>query len=179
MRQLPQPHQFSGVLASLQVALKDAGGLNPAFLSPGQAGGVLLALERVQAQVAELGLRVMASGPARVLAEETGARDVAAWLAANAALDVREAHARLRLAQALERHEATRTALAEGRLGVAQARVITQSLDDLAEAASADPESGIDAGVDAGILARGEAHLVGLAAAHGPRELRRLAAHLI
>ncbi|MEX0427778.1 hypothetical protein AB3X52_09120, partial [Nocardioides sp. DS6] len=81
MTQRPEQHQFTGVLASLEAALKDAVDLNPAFLSPAQAGEVLLALRRIEAQVAELVLRVLGSGPAQALAEETGARDAAAWLA--------------------------------------------------------------------------------------------------
>jgi len=169
MTQTPERHQFSSVLESLDAALKSAADLSPAFLSPSQVGETLLALQRVSSQVSELVLRVMGSAPAQVLAEETGARDVAAWLAAAAPVEARSAHGQLRLAQALEHHERTRAAMAEGSASVEQARVITQVLEELA----ADPE------VDAEVVARAEAHLVELAATHGPRELRRLAAHLL
>jgi len=162
-------HQFSGVLASLEVALRSAADLNPAFLSPSQVGETLLALQRVSAQIAELVLRVMGSAPAQALAEESGARDVAAWLAASAPVEARAAHGQLRLAQALERREATRVAMAQGLVSVEQARVIVQALDALA----------VDPAVDPEVLSRAEAHLVELAATHGPRELRRLAAHLL
>ena len=169
MTQTPERHQFSSVLESLDAALKSAADLSPAFLSPSQIGETLLALQRVSSQVSELVLRVMGSAPAQVLAEERGARDVAAWLAAAAPVEARSAHGQLRLAQALEHHERTRAAMAEGSASVEQARVITQVLEELA----ADPE------VDAEVVARAEAHLVELAATHGPRELRRLAAHLL
>ena len=170
MTQTPESkHQFSAVLESLETALKDAAELNPAFLSPFQVGETLLALRRVQGQVDELMLRVMSSVPAQVLAEESGAKDVAAWLTASAPLEARSAHGQLRLAQALERHEHTRAAMAQGSVSAEQARVIVQVLDQLA----------VDPDVDADTLARGEAHLVELAQTHGPRELRRLATHLL
>ncbi|MEP9383267.1 HNH endonuclease signature motif containing protein [Nocardioides cheoyonin] len=162
-------HQFTTVIDSLETALKDAAGLDPAFLSPDDAGETLLALRRIQGRITELVLRVMSAG--QPLADESAARDVAGWLVAREVADARPAHRELRLAQALARWEATRAALAAGDIGLEHASVIVQVLDDLAADPSGSP--------GAEVLARAEAHLLQLATEHRPSDLRRLAVHLL
>lgn len=158
-------HQFTAVIDSLDAALEDAADLNPAFLTSDQLGDTLLALQRVESRVAELTLRLMTAG--QHLADESGARDIAGWLVARGVTDARPAHARLRLATALERWEATRVALAAGEIGLDHATVIVRVLDELPA------ELGPD------VLARAEEHLLQLAAEHRPQDLRRLAAYLV
>jgi len=158
-------HQFTTVLESLETVLKDASDLNPGFLAPEELGDTLLSLRRAQSRLAELSLRVMAAGQA--LADETGAKDAAGWLVAQGVVDARPAHRDLRLAQALAHREPTRAAVASGDVGLDHAAVIVGLLDDL------------PAELGAEVVERAEAHLIGLASRHSPKELRRLAAHLL
>lgn len=157
------------ILASTAVAgaaLKDVWESDPLFMSPAEKARALQELGALASRVAELRLRVLAR--ADDLAADTGARDAAGWLAANAPVDARTAHADLRLATDLERWCRVRAGLAEGCVSIEQARVIVRVLDDL-PAADLDPD----------VLAAAEAELVRLAEAHRPEELRCLGAHLL
>jgi Domain of unknown function (DUF222) len=97
------------------------------------------------------------------VAEETGARSTATWVADQ----TRQAHGAVRrdatLAKALTtRWTRTWQAFAAGAVNAAQARVITEALDALPKV------------LDAGLVAKAEAHLVEQAAEFGPRDLARL-----
>ncbi len=92
-----------------------------------------LALARLEAQVAELGRRVLGEVDRRDLAENLGASTTANWLAHATKLTRTEAHARVRQAKALDRREQTRVALAAGGLHLEQASAITHAVDKLPE----------------------------------------------
>ena len=163
----PTPaHPLIGVVSDVRSRLKDAAGINPAFLDPEVRGEAMRQIAAAQAQLDELALRVMAS--AHATAETDAARDVAAWQVAHNHRDVRAARAEQRLATALDRrYEVLRTAMAEGEVQLAQAHVIAAALDRLP----------VDAGADT--LAEAETVLVDLATRHTPKDLRRLGERIL
>jgi hypothetical protein len=139
--------------------LDDAAGVDPSFLSTSDKETALVGLTRLGDRLAELRLRVVAG--ADDVADAHGARDVAAWLAAEVGLDRREAARDLRLARALTgRWPGVAAALRAGVLGRAQAEAVVRSLDDL-------PDD-----LPPGMAARAETHLVASAGAFTPTELR-------
>ena len=77
-------------------------------------------------------MRLSVLAAAADVAEETGARDVAAWYAHETLTEPDAARSDLRLARALDRDwPQLAGALAAGRCSVAQARVIVRSLEEL------------------------------------------------
>jgi hypothetical protein len=122
----------------------------------------LLAVARIEAEVTELKLRLLAS--AADVAEQHAARDAGAWLAHATHLDHRTARAELRLAEALDgKHPITGTGMREGLVNVAQARVIVTAVDEL-------PVEYRD---------RAEAHLVELAQTLDPHDLKIAGAKIL
>ena len=95
-----------------------------------QALDAVVALE---AQAAELKGRLLAHADQLKTSDESGATSTANWWAHHTKLTRPEAHRQVRLAHALETYDATRVALAEGRVHLEQAMVITRALDDLPE----------------------------------------------
>jgi len=147
-------------------ALSQVADANPVFLTTTQKASVLTELARVEAQVAELRLRVLAS--AGDLAETTAARDVGEWLAQATRGRFDQARADFQLAQALDRrYAALGAALRAGEANLAQAQVITRALDQLP--VDLPPE----------VITAAEQTLVDHCARFGPRQLARLARHII
>jgi hypothetical protein len=150
------------VLAALEViesALKDVAHVDPAFMSTADKERALVAGARVEARFKELGLRVQAcSGD---VAEETGDRDVAAWLDHHNRVDRPTARRELRLAEALEqRWRLVQAGMRDGTVSFEQAVVVTWALDRLPD--HLDPD----------IKTRAEERLVAEATSFGPAELR-------
>ena len=80
MTALPLPqHPVLACVAEIEDALDEATGAQPVYLSIAEKADVLRRLAVVEARVAGLRLRVLAT--AGDVAEEAGARDVAAWFA--------------------------------------------------------------------------------------------------
>ena len=164
--QTHQPHPVVAAAAAVEAALKDVADLDPVFMPTCEKKAALLALDRVSGRLAELRLRVMAA--ADDVADEEGARDVAAWLAHHGHHDRAEVRRDLRLARALEgRRQVVARALAEGEVNRAQADVIVAALDAL------------PAHVDQALAARAEERLVAEAARFGPRQLRILGRRIL
>ncbi len=162
---LAPPHPVLGCAATLRDALAGVADVQPVFMSTGQKRDALVALSRVEAQVAELKARVLAvSGE---VGEETGARDAAAWLAYATCTDTQVTRAESRLAQALESRPLVAAGMREGRVNAGQALVITAAV------AALPPELGPE------LLASAERTLVGYADHHTPRELKRLGGRLL
>jgi hypothetical protein len=141
--------------------LDELAAIGPEFRSAGERREFLLRVARVKARVVAEELRVLAASDD--IAEETGDRSTAVWLAQQ----TREAHGAVRrhaaLATALGgRWTRTADALAAGDLNLAQARVVVESLD------------GLPADLGDDLTVKAEAFLVEPAAVFGPRELRRL-----
>ena len=140
-------HPIVVCATDLSASLKGVATINPTFMSTDDKAAALRGLVCVEAQVAELRLRVLAD--AGDLAASTAAKDVAGWLAQHTRVRFDTARADLMLAVALDRrYPALATALRDGEANVAQARVIVAALDAL-------PDT-----VDADTLTRAEAHLV-------------------
>ncbi len=147
-------------------ALDKTAGYEPVFISPADKAEALRELHIQKQRLAGLRLRVTAV--ADDVAEGSGTRDVAAWLAARTRTERGPNSADLHLGEAMDRSwHRLGAALGDGRVNLAQARVIAHALEDLP--ADLDPELVVEA----------EEHLVGLAADHRPRELAVLGRRIL
>ncbi|MFZ2501449.1 MAG: DUF222 domain-containing protein, partial [Nocardioides sp.] len=156
------------VVAAGEVAevLKGVESVNPVFMSTPDKAEALQALARVEGQLVELRLRVLAT--ADDVAAETASRDVGSWLAWHTRTRIEDARADQALADAVDRRYAhLGAALREGIANPAQAVVIARGLDALP--AETGPE----------IRDLAETTLIGYCADHGPRTLARLAARIL
>ncbi|WP_248579565.1 HNH endonuclease signature motif containing protein [Nocardioides sp. InS609-2] len=153
-------HPVLACAAELEASLKSVTDVDPMFMTTTDQRDALLALTRVDAQLAALRLRLTAASGD--VAEVEAHRDVAAWLAHHTRVDGGAARRHHRLALSLEHWHVLAAGLAEGAVNPAQAEVIAKALDDLPT--DLDPE----------VLARAESHLVEQAGDYGPRELRIL-----
>jgi len=155
------PHPVLACAATIGAALKDVADIEPAFMRTAEKADALLALSRIETEVTALRLRIMAA--ADDVAEETGARDVAAWLAHQTHASPRSCRAELHLAAALDaRWTRLGAAVADGVVSIAQAEVIARALDELPD--DLDPD----------LLVKAEVYLVEAAAHHRPDQLRVL-----
>jgi hypothetical protein len=155
------PHPVLACAAIIEAALQDVAGVEPAFMRTSEKADALLALTRAQTALAALRLRIIAA--AEDVAEETGARDVAAWLAHQTHANPNACRAELHLAAALDtRWTRLAAAVSAGAVNLAQAEVIARSLDELPD--DLDPD----------LLVRAEEYLVEAAEHHRPDQLRVL-----
>jgi Domain of unknown function (DUF222) len=155
--------------ATVIAAVESVTAVDPSYMGVEEKQQAMHDLARARDLVEALWLRVIDT--AGDVAEATGAKDVGAWLAANTRMDRGVAAGAHRLAASLDRDwTTTGTAVHAGAVTIAQARVITRCLDDLAAVAREHP----DCAVTPEILALAETKLVELAAHHTPTELRRL-----
>jgi hypothetical protein len=152
---------YAEPLDRLHRVLDELAAISPAFRTTGDRQDFLLGVARAKARIAAEELRVLAASDD--IAEETGDRSTATWLARQ----TREAHAAVRrhaaLATALDsRWTQTAEAMGAGDVNLAQARVIVESLAALPK----------DLGDDQ--LVKAEVFLVAQAQELGPWELRNL-----
>lgn len=158
-------HPVVGAARAVRAALAEVAGMQPVFMSTADKKAALVELAAAESAVTELRLRVLAvSGD---VADETAARDAAAWFAHAVQADPQAARADAHLAADLEVRPLVAAGMREGRVSVAQARVITVGLDDLPDRV----------GVE--LVARAEATLVDYAPHHRPSELRKLARRIL
>lgn len=158
-------HPVRGAVAAIEAALDDVSGVDPIFMDIADKEAVLRELARAEARLVALRMRVMAG--AGDVAEAVGARDIGAWWANHLRTDFRPARADLRLARGLERWSTLAASLADGRMSVEHARVVTHALDALPTHLA--PE----------MLAKAEAALIDEATRLTPRQLRRAGDHLL
>lgn len=163
--QLVVPHPILGAVGSVESLLAEVADGQPVFLSTAEKQDVLRRLAAVEAQAAELRLRVLAA--ADEVGEESGARDAAAWVSVETRTDSDVARADLRLAKALESRPLVAAGMRAGRVSVAQARAIVAGVEAL------------PAELGSELASEAEATLVGYAASYRPRELRRLARRIL
>ena len=161
-------HPVLTAAAKIAAALKDMADVEPAFMPVQDRRVALAALPALRDQVEALWLQVMDASDD--VAEESGARDLGAWLTAEVRIDRATAAGSRRLAESLGRHwlELGR-AVREGTVAIAQGRVISRTLEALAE----DDEVPIE------VLAKAELELVRMASDHTPAELRRLGERIV
>ncbi|GAB2876328.1 HNH endonuclease signature motif containing protein [Nocardioides pacificus] len=163
----PTPHPLQACVETVAAALDEAAGVDPLFLPTAAKADLLVDLAGLEARLAGLKLRVLAN--ASDVAHEHGARSVASWLAHTTRTHPGACANEGRLASSLEHtYPATGTALREGRLNTAQARVITTALDAL-PAERLGPAT----------MAEAEHTLIGHAADFGPEDLTRLARRIL
>lgn len=106
----------------------------PVFMSAVEKRTALQALARVEAQLAELRLRVLAAAEVDRVGAATGHSSTAAYVASTTRQTRESASADVRLATALDgEFEHTRAAMASGAVNVAQARVIVGCVGRLSE----------------------------------------------
>ena len=116
---------------------------------------------KAEAGMVELRFRVLAAGDNNDIGKDEAASSTAAWVAHRTRQERPRAHADVKFAHDLDTgFDATRRALAGGRVNEAQARVVVRTVSDLPETV---------AGVDRG---RAEAHLIELAADYDAKALR-------
>ncbi|MBM9459107.1 DUF222 domain-containing protein [Nocardioides sp. zg-536] len=155
----PQP--LLAAVGSARRALADVHQVQPLYLSVDEKEALLIALSRLQAQVDELRLRILAVSAD--IAQQHGTRDVTQWLSRTVHTDPVRLRADEKLARSLdERFPATARALSSGGVNLEQARVIAHCVDDLPD------RLGVE------VKAQAEADLLGFARDFGPAELRRL-----
>jgi hypothetical protein len=152
---------YAEPFARIAEALDEIAAINPVFRSTTEKQDLLTGLAGLIARAQAQQLRVLAV--ADDVAEQTGARSTAAWLAD----ETRDAHGRIRadarLADLLDqRWTLLGDAFAKGRVNLAQVRAISDALSSLPQ----------DLGDD--LLAKAEDFLVDQAAQLGPRELANL-----
>ena len=162
----PAPSRVLGALARAGATVAEVGWVNPSFMPTPEKAAALAELARLEAQLAELRLRILAD--AEDVAAEFAGRDVAGWLQWATRCRGEDARADLRLAVALDRrYRAVGAALREGSANLSQARVIAKVLDDL------------PAEIPAKVIARAEETLVGHCAELGPRQLAQVGRRII
>ncbi len=123
-------HPLARAARTVREVLKSVSDVNPTFVPTPEKALLLTDLVALEAQVAELRLRVMAS--AADVAEASGDRSVATWLSRTQHLRWGDCTADLRLAESLERdHPLVADALRAGELNLAQARVVVSAVDEL------------------------------------------------
>jgi hypothetical protein len=159
-------HPLLTCLETIDQLLTEAASYDPIYLRTGEKQTALTLEAQVEAKLHAVKCRVLANGDD--IAEVTGARSTAAWLADQ----TRDAHGTIRrhaaLADALERRwTRTGAAFRTGAVNLAQATVMVAALDGLPK------ELGDDLRVKA------EAYLVEQAAVLGPRELQVLGRGLL
>lgn len=162
---LSPPHPILGCLEQMRTTLAEVSDVQPVFMTTTDKQTALVELARLEAQLTELRLRVLAAS--NEVGEQSGARDAAAWLSHTTRTDPAPARADSRLATALERWTTVATGMRTGAVSTAQARVITTALADL------------PTGLAPQLLTDAETTLVDHCDTFRPTELRRLARHLL
>ena len=152
---------YAEPFARLSDALDEIAAINPAFRSTHEKQHLMTGLARLITRAQAQQLRVLAV--ADDIAEETGARSAATWLAD----ETRDAHGRIRvdahLAGLLEqRWHVLGEEFARGRVNLAQVRAISDALVALPK------------GLGEDLVSKAETFLVEQAADLGPRELTNL-----
>lgn len=159
-------HPILAAASVIDEALKAVADTNPAFMATADKAEALRELTRIESRVAELRLRVLVD--ASDVAESTGARSAADWLADATHGRFEDARADLFLATALDRRWiALGAAVREGRVTTVQARAVVRALDDL------------PAEVPTDVLDRAEAALIEHASRFAPKQLARIGRHIL
>ena len=154
-------HPVLSAYAAIDAAFDEITDVDPAYLTVDQKKAAFRCSARARARAEAWELRLLAASDD--VAEDTGARSIATWVAN----ETRDAHGAVRrrasLAAALdERWARVAQSLEDGSLNVVQARVISEALDAL-------PRD-----LEPTLRTKAEVHLVEQAAEFGPRDLARL-----
>ena len=157
----PALHPVLAATADMAATIKSVAGVNPTFMTTADKASAMVGIAALEAQLVELRLRMMTD--AQDVATEHACGDAAQWFAHATRTSLATAKSDLALAGDLDRRwTALATGMRDGVVSADQTRVVARCLDALA------PRVGPD------VLQKAEAHLVGLAADHGPRALAKL-----
>jgi hypothetical protein len=161
------PHRVTSAVADARTSLASVNDVPLWSMDPDETTATIDQLASLAAQVAELQTRLLSHADRAELPSVTGAASTANWHAHRTRTTRPAAHRMMRLAQGLETHDLTRTALAAGRIHVDQADVILRAFGELP--ADLDPE----------LLTGAEAHLVEQAAQFDPKALKVLGRRIL
>jgi hypothetical protein len=166
--QTPVAHPILGFAAALGGALDRVLTVEPVFMTADQKRAALVELDRQQARLDALALRVLAAADLDDVGAEVGAASTGAWLSHETLADGAEAAARVKLAAALDRErQQTAVGLAAGEFSVEHARVIVRALVDL------------PGDLEPDLVASAEKTMVEEAHHLTPKQLRTVGKHLL
>ena len=152
-------HPLEALVCAVEEGLDEAADVDPIYLPPSLQADLLLrlgvAVDRLEA------VRLRTLGAAQGLAASQAERNPGSWLTSNTNSDSAANHVAWRLAEDLKQWTQVAAGLTEGRVTLAQARVVIRSLNDL------------DGELDPRWKHRAEDELVRLCATLTPRQLRR------
>jgi hypothetical protein len=132
-------HPILGCACEVAAAVAKVARTCPAFMTREEKRGALLQLARDEAMLSELRLRVLAAAEIDEVGADSGASSTAGWVAHATKQTRPSAGADVRIAMLLDgEFELTRDALADGRLHLAQARVIIAAIQKLSERVTAE-----------------------------------------
>ncbi len=159
-------HPVAVALQEIDAALTSIVDTNPAFMSPLELSDAMVEATRLEAQLAEVRLRMLAC--ADEVAARVGARTAGDWLARETRHRSSDMRADHRLGVALDRdRSAVAAGLRGGALNLPQARAIVRALEDLPSDTPTE------------LVADAEAELVRLADRFDPTELARLGRRIL
>lgn len=166
----PEPHRIERAVEELHAALDEVAEAPTWSMSPVEQRRSLIRLAQAEARLTELKMRVLVGADRNDVGADSGATSTAAWLADATGRTRPACSGDVKLAQALDTDfEATRRALATGRIDVARARVIVSAVQALTDEYD-------DLPVDT--HAKAEAHLLELADDYDAARLRLLGKRL-
>ena len=161
------PHRVASALAGVRAELAEVARVPLWSMDAAEATDAIGQVLAAEAQLAELKARLLTQAQTLDLAGRAGATSTATWVAHHTRTTRPAAHRDVRLATGLQAHDATRNALAAGRLRVEQAEVILRAIAEL-------PDH-----LDAEQVVRAEAHLIEQAAVFDARSLRVLGRRIL
>lgn len=163
-------HPVTSFVSSLSRALDRVADVSGWSMTPDEQRHALVELRRQRARLEELELRVLVAADRNDVGSEVGATSTAAWLADATGSSRMACFRDVHLAHALdEEFEATRAALAAGRIDVPRASVVVSSVRALTDEHDDLPD---------GTRAAAEAHLLEQAGRFDVVRLRRLGKRL-
>ena len=162
-----QPHPVTRALAGARDQLHAVAEVPIWSMDAAETTAAIHELNALAAQVAELQARVLHHADRTDVATNTGATSTANWYAHQTQTTRPAAHRKMRLSKALEKHDLTRQALAEGRIHTEQAEAILNALADLPD--NLDPE----------LLTQAEQHLLEQATSFDAKALKQLGRRIL
>jgi hypothetical protein len=162
-----QPHPVTRALAGVRDQLSAVARAPVWSMDATETTTAIAEVQAAEAQLTELKARLLSHVDRNDIAGNTGATSIANWYAHRTRTTRPAAHRAMRLANGLETHDLTRTALAEGRIHVEQAEAILRALTELPD--DLDPD----------VLEKAEQHLLALAADHDAEALKHLGRHIL
>lgn len=169
---LERVHPICGALDAARAVVAGVGEVDPLYMRSADQVEALLAIGVVEAQVAELKARLIVAmdGPGGV-AEEAGAKDLAAWLDQATRVGVRASREEIAFAHRLSTHPRVAGAMRAGTVSQPQAVVIIRAVEAL-------PDD-LDFDLPADTADRAECQLIADASSFDPRGLRVLGTRIL